>query len=150
MSDDPYDTRFALIPVDGPPLTETGVMLMGLDAERLLAGLGLAALGDDPARVALAVDRIRHGAPAAPSFDSLVESGARHWRSVRPALTAAAGSTPVPVPPRAAWQQTVRLLSAGHLGEPGPATIAHLAACWLRREEIDQRAERTAPEAARG
>src|SRR5262249_11046326 len=43
------DGVFSFPAVDDAPTTEVGVILMGLDAERLLAGLGTAALGDDPA-----------------------------------------------------------------------------------------------------
>ncbi|MFI1888504.1 DUF6187 family protein [Streptomyces jumonjinensis] len=146
MSDrDDYDPRFSLTPVDEPPFTETGVMLMGLDAERLLAGLGMASLADDPAQVALAVDRVRHGVTAALGFDALVETGARRWRGARAALAAAGPRPPVPASLRRAWDQALRTLSYCDLGEPGPAAIAHLAACWLRQEEIDRCAERPAP-----
>ncbi|MCB5165805.1 DUF6187 family protein [Streptomyces bambusae] len=137
-----YDPRFALNPVDEPAFTETGVMLMGLDADRLLAGLGLAALADDPAQVVLAVDRARHGVTAALDFDALVVVGTRRWRDSRPALTAAGSRPPVTAPLRRAWGQTLRMLAHCDIGEAGPATTAHLAACWLRRDEIDRCADR--------
>ncbi|MFF8866364.1 DUF6187 family protein [Streptomyces sp. NPDC015139] len=146
MSDlDAFDTRFSLTPVDEPGTTETGVLLMGLEAERLLAGLGLAALTDDPAQVLLAVDRIRHGVRATVTFEALVEAGAQRWREARPALTAAVGPASPPAALRKAWKDTLRMFAYCDLGDPGPATSAHLAACWLRRNEIDRLAQRPAP-----
>ncbi|GAA4294285.1 hypothetical protein GCM10023148_56530 [Actinokineospora soli] len=58
--DAPPDTRFDMPGVDDPVDTEVGVILLGLDADRLLAGLGLASLAEDPGRVAVTVDRVRH------------------------------------------------------------------------------------------
>ena len=133
-----FDTRFALTPVDGPAMTETGVMLMGLEAERLLAGLGMASLADDPAQVLLAVDRVRHGVRWSVSFEALVMAGAQRWREARPALAAAGGPASAPAALRKAWDETLRMFAYCDLGGPGPATTAHLAACWLRREEIDR------------
>ncbi|MFI8434713.1 DUF6187 family protein [Streptomyces sp. NPDC079020] len=141
---DDYDPRFSLSSVDDPALTETGVMLMGLDAERLLAGLGMAALTDDPAQVALAVDRVRHGAAAFPGFDGLLETGVRRWRSARVALAAAGSGPPAPASLRRAWDEALRILAYCDLGDAGSATTAHLAACWLRQEEIDRCARRPA------
>ncbi|MEV5685106.1 DUF6187 family protein [Streptomyces sp. NPDC052164] len=146
MSDhDDYDSRFSLTAVDEPALTETGVMLMGLDAERLLAGLGLATLADDPAQVALAVDRVRHDVPAFPGFDALVDAGARHWRSIRTVIASAGSRPPAPASLRRAWDEALRMLTYCDLGESGSATVAHLAACWLRQDEIDRFAQRLAP-----
>ncbi|WP_308355552.1 DUF6187 family protein [Streptomyces sp. ODS05-4] len=137
------DPRFALTPVDEPAMTETGVMLMGLEAERLLAGLGLATLADDPAQVLLAVDRVRHGVRATMTFEALVGAGARRWREARPVLAATGGAAAAPVALRRAWDETLRLFAHCDLGAPGPATTAHLAACWLRRDEIDRFTQRT-------
>ncbi|MEO3977670.1 DUF6187 family protein [Streptomyces sp. CAU 1734] len=139
------DPRFALIPSDGSALAETGVILMGLDAERLLAGLGMATLADDPAQVALAVDRVRHGVTAPVTFDALVAAGAHRWHSARTALAEVDRTPPAPASLRRSWDRTLRLIAHCDLGGPGPATTAHLAACWLRREEIDSRAARPAP-----
>ncbi|HYN97128.1 MAG TPA: DUF6187 family protein [Pilimelia sp.] len=141
------DTRFSLPAVDDPAGTETGVILLGLDADRLLAGLGMATLADDPALVALAVDHARHDADARLSFAALIEAGARRWRSARPALASAALGTPTPASLRQAWTRTLRTLAgADPEGEAGPATRAYLAACWLRREDVDRcAAARAAP-----
>ncbi|UQX00012.1 DUF6187 family protein [Streptomyces sp. RerS4] len=139
---DDYDPRFSFTPIDEPAFTETGVMLMGLDADRLLAGLGMAALADDPAQVVLAVDRLRHGVTAALGFDALVDAGARRWRSAREAIDAAGPQPSPPVALRRAWDETLRLLTYCDLGDVGPATLAHLAACRLRRDEIDGRVGR--------
>ncbi|MFJ3905487.1 DUF6187 family protein [Streptomyces sp. NPDC090025] len=135
---DDYDPRFALTPVDEPAFTETGVMLMGLDTDRLLAGLGMAVLADDPAQVMLAVDRLRHGVTATLDYDVLVETGVRRWRSARTAIDAMGPAAATPVSLRRAWEQTVRLLSHCDLGDVGPATLAHLTACRLRRDDIDR------------
>jgi len=139
-SRDGFDTRFSLPAVDDPPATEVGVILMGLDAERLLAGLGLATLADDPAVVTLVIDRVRHDGVARMPLDALVEAGARRWRSVRAALAAASQGIPVSGSLRQVWTQTLRALSVCEVGELGPATASYLAACWLRREDIDKRA----------
>ncbi|MER6260728.1 DUF6187 family protein [Streptomyces sp900105245] len=136
-----FDTRFSLTPVDESGTTETGVLLMGLEAERLLAGLGLAALADDPAQVLIAVDRIRHGVRATMTFEALVEAGAQRWRETRPALAAAVGPASPPAALRKALKDTLRMFAHCDLGDPGPATSAHLAACWLRRNEIDRLAQ---------
>ncbi|NBE53775.1 DUF6187 family protein [Streptomyces boluensis] len=142
-----YDPRFALTAVDDPPLTETGVMLMGLDAERLLAGLGMAALADDPAQVALTVDRAKHGVELRLTFDALVEAGVVRWREARTALDALGGAGAPPASLRKTWERTLAMLDDCDLGAVGPATAAHLAACWLRHQEVDQRAaERGAPQ----
>lgn len=133
-----FDTRFSLPAIDDAPTTEIGVILMGLDAERLLAGLGLATMADDAALVALTVDHLRHGAPHPVAFDTTITAGASRWRSARAALAAAdQGSTPA-ASPRQTWERTLRLLSAADVGETGPAARTYLVACWLRRDEVDR------------
>ena len=129
------DTLFALPGVGDPASTEVGVILLGLDARRLVAGLGLAGLADDPALVTLAVDRLRHGALRELSEESLVESGLARWRRVRPVLEAAgpvAGSGGL----RVTWARTERLVT-GAVDGLGRASVAYLTACWLRRDDID-------------
>lgn len=146
-----FDTRFSLPAVDDPASTETGVILMGLDAERLLTGLGLAVLADDPAYVALAVDHLRHGVAPHPSMAAVLAEGSRRWQSVRAAMDAAGARTRTSGSPRQAWEHARRAVDAigtghgprtGGLGETGPATRAYLAACWLRRHEVDRCAAR--------
>jgi hypothetical protein len=149
-----YDTRFSLPAVDASPTTETGVILMGLDAERLLAGLGLAdevydsgpGGGDhlgDPALVALTVDHLRHGGGHPMTFDAAIAAGALRWVAARPALAATdPGPAPNAASPRQAWEHTLDTVSGGAAREAGPATRAYLAACWLRRDGIDRRADR--------
>ncbi|GAB2755223.1 DUF6187 family protein [Amycolatopsis magusensis] len=134
----PHDTRFSLPSVDGSASAEVGVILMGLDARRLLAGLGLASLFDDPGQVTLAVDHARHDAPLQFSFDGLVATGTTRWLAARDTLSAAGGPAPDAASLRLAWEQTLRLLDNCDLDDAGPATVAYLAACWLRREEIDR------------
>lgn len=134
------DTRFTLPAVDDPASTEVGIILLGLDADRLLAGVGLAQLADDPALVTLAVDQLRHGALLELGPEQLIEAGIRRWRHVRAAVAAAppvaqTGSL------RAMWQRT-RTMLTGVVPDLGPASTAYLSACWLRRDDVDRRAER--------
>jgi Family of unknown function (DUF6187) len=133
-----YDTRFSLPAVHDPPSVEVGVILLGLGAERLLAGLGVAALGDDPARVTLLVDQLRHGLPTLTRLDSVIEDGARRWGSARTALTAADRGGRVSAAVRQAWSAGADLVATAELGDAGPATRAYLTACWLRRTEVDR------------
>ncbi|QFU93279.1 DUF6187 family protein [Amycolatopsis sp. YIM 10] len=134
----PRDTLFSLPAVDGSASAEVGVILMGLDARRLLAGLGLASLFDDPGQVTLAVDHARHDAPLRFSLDALVAAGTTRWLAARDALASAGGPAPDSASLRLAWEQTLRLLGDCDLDPAGPSTVAYLAACWLRREEIDR------------
>lgn len=140
---DAPDTRFVLPSLDAPPAVEAGIVLLGLDAERLLAGLGLAALADDPAMVTLAVDRIRHDARGALTTGQLVALGARRWRRARDGLAAAGVPGPPAGSPRWAWVQAARVVQAAREREaPGSglstACAAYLTACWIRRDEIDE------------
>jgi hypothetical protein len=142
-SQEPFDTRFTLPAVDDSPATETGIILLGLDAERLLAGLGMAALGDDAAQVALAVDHARHGGTVRIAYADLIASGARRWRTARRALAATGAALPASGSPRRMWARALDALTgpgAADLGGAGPATRAYLTACWLRREDVDRRA----------
>ncbi|WP_370943948.1 DUF6187 family protein [Amycolatopsis sp. cg5] len=131
-----HDTRFSMPGIDDPPSTEAGVILMGLDAERLLAGLGLATLADDPALVTLAVDRVRHGALTQFTAPGLVETGAARWRTLGPALagTGIPGTTNGSL--RRSWEHTLRVVTGVHPGL-GPGSAAYLTACWFRRAEVD-------------
>lgn len=132
------DTRFALPAVDDPASTEVGVILMGLDAPRLLAGLGIATLADDPTLVTLMVDRVRHDVPGDLDIDGLIATGARRWHTARRALASVDRSRAAPSAAlRQAWAQASRAVDAADLGRPGPAGRAYLTACWLRRTEVD-------------
>lgn len=138
---EPYDSRFTLPSVDDAPSTEAGVILLGLDAERLLAGVGLARLADEPALVALAVDQARHDALDL-GTGALVEAGILRWRAVRPLIEAGpemttAGSL------RREWEHATARVTATVSGL-GPASVACLAACWLRRDDVDDVAESAA------
>lgn len=143
-SEPELDTRFTLPAVDDPPLTETGVILMGLDAERLLTGLGLANLADDPALVALSVDQLRHSGVQRLPVRALLAAGARCWLAVRGALRAAGEGATLSGSPRQAWGGALHLVRTAGPLEAGPATVAYLAACWLRRREVDGCAAATA------
>jgi hypothetical protein len=156
---DPY---LSLPAVDDPASVEVGVILMGLDAERLLTGLGMATLADDPASVeagvilmgldagttaftedptliTLMVDRLRHEVPPGLPIDAVIATGTRRWHSARIALRAVehAGTSPSAAV-RQAWANAARTVAAADLGEPGPACRAYLTACWLRRSEVDR------------
>ena len=127
------DPEFLLPGVDDSASTEVGVILLGLDPGRLLAGLGLTVLdgGDDPGLVALAVDRARHGAGPV-SYGTLLAAGAQRWRSIRDVMP----TDPVQdASPRVGWDRTLREL-APH-GD-GPAERAFLAACRMRRRAVDE------------
>jgi Family of unknown function (DUF6187) len=135
--DPDYDPRAALPNVDDPPLTETGVILMSLDADRLLAGLGAAGPADDPAAVALAVDRARHGAGPV-SLPTLVSAGVERWLRARTALDATGWLPPASGSLRQSWTQTLALLdSVDGLPAGAPAARAYLATCWIRRAAVD-------------
>lgn len=135
----PEDTQFTLPGVDDPASTEAGVILLGLDAERLLAGLALADGADDPGLVALGVDQARHGTRPGVAFDDLVVAGLHRWRGFLAggpvaALTVTSGSV------REAWRHALTAVTAMSTDDAGPATRAYRAACWLRRDDVDRSA----------
>lgn len=135
-SSEEYDTEFTMPDLDDPPETEAGVILMGLPAERLLAGLGLASIADDPVQVTLVVDQATHDALGSISPAALIDAGAARWHTVRGALEAV-GRPASGASARKRWASAVDVLARADLGELGPASRAYLAACWLRRGEID-------------
>jgi hypothetical protein len=127
------DTRFSLPAVDDPASTEAGVILMGLDAAALLAGLGLAALAEDATAVTLLIDQIRHEGEIRLTRDHLVAAGAQRWRAERDALQKADTR---PAPLRQAWARAYQAVAGRHAG--GPAITAYLTACLLRRAEMER------------
>ena len=133
--------EFSLPEVDAPASTETGVILMGLEADRLLAGLGLAALADDPTLVTMVVDQARHGALLGMTTEALLALGRDRWRSVRDAVDQAARSIVTSAALRVRWGQALQAVAAADLGELGPASRAYLAACWLQRFDVDRHLE---------
>jgi len=142
-----YDTVFSLPNVDEDPDTELGVLLMGLGPERLLAGLGVAATGTieaaDPATTTLLVDQLRHDARPDRTFADAVAAGGDRWHAARPRLTAAApagGTRSAAL--RRLWASAVDTVTAADVAS-GHAERVYLAACWLRREEIDRVAQAT-------
>ncbi|HEX4705760.1 MAG TPA: DUF6187 family protein [Pseudonocardiaceae bacterium] len=141
---DELDLAFTLPAVDHPASVEAGVILAGLDTERLLAGLGLASVADDPTLVTLLVDQIRHGGDGRFTIDAALGVGADRWRAVRPALVATGYGSSVSGSVRQAWERALLVVLAADIGALGPASQAYLAACWLRRDGIDQLAAESA------
>ena len=133
----PQDGAFAMPAVDQSAEIETGVILAGLDAPRLLAGLGVASLADDATLVTLLVDQVRHSGGGELTMQELHELGARRWREVRPALAGAGAAAPLSGSVRQSWERALRVVSSANLGALGPGSQAYLAACWLRHEAID-------------
>ena len=136
-SEDPADTVFSLPAVDDPASTEAGVVLMGLDTERLLAGLAMASLADDAGTVALLVDEAQHRGSVSLSADMLVAAGIRRWRAVRASLPAA-GFADHGASPRLAWVWAYDALARCDAGGVGPAAAVYLTACMLRHSEVDR------------
>jgi Family of unknown function (DUF6187) len=134
----PSDTHFALPACDDPPSTEVGVIVMGLPAEQLLAGLGMAALAGDPVAVTLLMDQVRHGGAVEITLEHLVAVGLDRWRSVQPELAAAGAPNQHAASLRHAWAQAYGALDRCEIGTRGPATTVYLAACWLRAPEIEK------------
>jgi hypothetical protein len=133
----PSDTRFSLPACDDPPSTEIGVIAMGLPAEQLLAGLGMAALADDPASVTVLVDQVRHAGAVKMELDHLVAVGLDRWRSAQPGLATAGLANHRAASLRHAWTQAYDAVGRCEIGPLGPATAIYLTACWLRAPEID-------------
>lgn len=140
-----YDTVFSLPNVDEDPDTELGVLLMGLGPERLLAGLGVAASGldgaGDPATATLLVDQLRHDARPGRTFADALAAGGDRWHAARPLLTAAApedGTRTAAL--RRLWATAVDTVTAADAAQ-GHAERVYLAACWLRKDEIDKVAQ---------
>lgn len=153
MSEQYFDTVFALPAVDDDPATEIGVLLMGFEPERLLAGLGVASRGlaDDPATVTMYVDQLRHNARDDVTLDETLVAGAHRWQA------ALAGFATVLVPPgtqsaalRQLWLGAATGLAAASQMAPALRTSSdaervYLVACWLRRAEITRTAEELCP-----
>ncbi|SFW72415.1 DUF6187 family protein [Amycolatopsis australiensis] len=135
------DNRFALPAVDEPGSTEAGIILLGLDVDRLLAGVGFARLADDPALVTQAVDQARHGVFAI-DLPGLVRLGRERWLGVRCRLPASRTGEPGAL--RREWERA-RDRVADAVPEAGPASAGYLTACLLRRAEVDRFAEREEP-----
>ncbi|HEX6521707.1 MAG TPA: DUF6187 family protein [Streptosporangiaceae bacterium] len=146
MSDGPTpsDPRFSLPACDDPPTTEIGVVIMGLPAKQLLAGLGMAVLADDPAAVTLLIDQVRHGGAAQVTLGHLVATGLERWRAVRPVLAAAGAVNQRTASLRRGWAWTYGALGRCELGAMSTAAAVYLTACWLRAVEIDEYADAAA------
>jgi hypothetical protein len=136
---EPYDTVFALPSVDDDPDTELGVMLQGLGAERLLAGLGVAEDNDDPTTVTLIVDQLRHGARPGTTWADAVAAGLARWRVVEPSLAAAPGAVVRSAALRRVWASAAAVVAT--VPTVNAAERVYLTACWLRRTEIAEAEE---------
>jgi uncharacterized protein DUF6187 len=141
------DTTFGMPAVDQPALTEVGVILSGLDTDRLLAGLGVTdAAGHDPTAAVLQVDRLRHGDEQ--GMADAVLAGAQRWLAVRDTLAAKDQRVSVSASVRQAWDRALRTVRAAEpdIAESiGVAGRAYLAACWLRCAEVDRLARQLPP-----
>jgi len=135
-----YDTVFSFPAVDDDPGTEIGVLLMGLESERLLAGLGVAADDPegDPAAATLVVDQLRHGARPDLTLAAVLATGAARWQAARPRLAAVApvaGFRSAAL--RRQWSAAEDVVAAAGVAA-GAAQRVYFAACWLRRAQIDR------------
>jgi hypothetical protein len=141
LSSNGYDTVFSLPAVDDPAEVEVGVIILGLSTDRLLAGLGVAGLAGDPSTATLIVDQIRHGATDPMPLPTAIATGATVWRECAPALSdvnpGAARSASV----RASYGTALRVVATAGFAGLNPARHAYLAACWLRRVEVDRYTE---------
>jgi hypothetical protein len=135
VSEEPYDSRFTLPAIDAPADAEVGVILLGLDVDRLLAGLGFAHFADDPALVTQAVDQARHGTFTT-GMTELAAAGLARWRAVRALIEAEPGKPEVGSL-RQEWANSFRRV-AGAVAGSGPAALTYLTACWIRRTEVDR------------
>ncbi|MFG1796483.1 DUF6187 family protein [Nocardia sp. NPDC049149] len=132
------NVTFDLPELDADPVSEAGVVLMGLDARRLLAVLGTATLTAQPCTAVLLVDKAWHQGVVHIPFDEAVAAGAAQWRKHRAALAAADDGVPRSGGPREAW---VRMYGTAvrALGERmAPTELTCLAVGWYRREELDE------------
>lgn len=127
------DTSFSLPACDDHPSTEIGVVVMGLPAVHLLAGLGGSVLADDAVQATLLVDYLRHGGAYAITFGQLVEAGASRWDAVRPALANVGLVRRHPL--RQAWSQAYTAVSR-LISPADTAAAVYLTACWLRESEV--------------
>jgi hypothetical protein len=128
------DTRFSLPAVDALPSQEVGVILLGQEVESLLAGLGSTTLAAETTVVFLLVDQVRHAGSVVLTRDHLIRLGGQHWRREREMPGPAPGDAPL----RQSWARAYHALSKGPAGTAGPARLAYLTACWLRRHEVDR------------
>lgn len=118
--------------IDDDPLTEIGVILMGLDDQRLLAGLGIAESVDEPSIATLLVDQARHGVLESASLSDLVERGSDRWRVVRPTLMKSRGEAMISGALRQVWTEAFRVVAECEVDWTNTTEVTYLTACWLR------------------
>lgn len=133
-----YDTVFSLPAVDEDAETELGVLLMGMTPERLLAGLGVAGDTVDPAAVTIVVDQLRHDARPEWTFAAALAEGAARWRAARQRLVAAAPTAAFQSAAlRRQWSSAVAVVATADVADCAAQRV-YFAACWLRRDHIDE------------
>lgn len=133
---DPMD--FDLPYLDADRISEAGLILMGLDAERVLAVLGTATLVTDLGAALLAVDAAWHAGEIRVPLATAVRIGAEQWRQHRPALARHDDGRPRSGAPREAWASAHAVATAVLPAATGPTVAACVAVCWFRREEFDE------------
>jgi hypothetical protein len=138
LSSNGYDTVFALPAVDAPAEIEVGVIILGLSTERLLAGLGVSGLTGDPTTATLIVDQLRHGATDPMPMRAAIAAGATTWRASKTELSDVDPGTARSASVRASFTTALRVVATAGLDGMNPARHAYLAACWLRRVEVER------------
>lgn len=137
MLEQPYAT-LDLPDLDADPLSEAGLVLMGLDTRRLLAVLGTAAQTAQPGTALLLVDEAWHQGAVRIPFDVAVAAGKAQWREHRAALAAADDGVPRSGAPRESWARAYRTTVRALDRHVAPTVLACLAVGWFRREELDE------------
>lgn len=138
LSSNGYDTVFSLPAVDDPAEVEVGVIILGLSTDRLLAGLGMSDRTEDPTTATLVVDQLRHGATDPMPMHAAIAGGATIWRDSNAALSDVDPRDVRSASVRASFTTALRVVATAGLPGRNPARHAYLAACWLRRVEVDR------------
>jgi hypothetical protein len=130
--------EFRLPHVDASAEAELGVVLMGMDVERLILALGFEALFSEPASVLLTVDHLIHHELATITAAQARAAAADAWKQASLRLPVIP-HTNLSGNPREAWEHSLQAVRSA-LGEGRSATqYIYLAACWFRRSEVTRR-----------
>jgi hypothetical protein len=134
--------EFRAFHVDASAEAEFGVVLMGMDVERVLLALGLAALYSEPADVLRAVDHLVHRDMMVTTAIQARAAAAVVWTKAAPLLPVTS-STTLSGSPREAWEFCLRVVRSSL--ESWPSTLhLYLAVCWFRRAEVTRRLNESA------